>query len=342
LTLTASTGAISGTPSGPGTSNFTVQAADANSVKATKALTLTVVAPPAVSTTSLPNGTQNVAYSATLAATGGTVPYTWSITSGSLPTGLTLTPSTGAISGTPSGTGTSSFTVQVADANSLTATKSLSLTINTSSGGGIGLVQENAVQGSGVGSASVAFPAANTAGNLILAFVRMSTSTQTVTLKDSAGNTYIQAVAQVQTADGSQVHLFYAKNILGAAANTVTATFSSTNNHPWLAIYEYKGLNITNPLDQTASAQGSSTAASSGAAPTTTSANELVFGATGLPSSFTGTQTAGSGYAFLERDTTGSPAANESELVTATGSYTASFTLSASANWSALVATFKQ
>jgi hypothetical protein len=319
-----------------------VQAADANSVKATKALTLTVVAPPAVSTTSLPNGTQNVAYSATLAATGGTVPYTWSITSGSLPTGLTLTPSTGAISGTPSGTGTSSFTVQVADANSLTATKSLSLTINTSSGGGIGLVQENAVQGSGVGSASVAFPAANTAGNLILAFVRMSTSTQTVTLKDSAGNTYIQAVAQVQTADGSQVHLFYAKNILGAAANTVTATFSSTNNHPWLAIYEYKGLNITNPLDQTASAQGSSTAASSGAAPTTTSANELVFGATGLPSSFTGTQTAGSGYAFLERDTTGSPAANESELVTATGSYTASFTLSASANWSALVATFKQ
>jgi hypothetical protein len=342
LTLTASTGAISGTPSGTGTSSFTVQVADTNSLTATKPFTLTVVAPLTVTTASFTNGTQNVAYSATLAATGGTLPYTWSITSGSLPTGLTLTASTGAISGTPSGTGTSSFTVQVADANSLTATKSLSLTINTSSGGGIGLVQENAVQGSGVGSLSVAFSAANTSGNLILAFVRMSTTTQTVTLKDSAGNTYVQAVAQVQTSDGSEISLFYAKSILGAAANTVTATFSATNNHPWLAIYEYSGLSTTTPLDKTASAQGSSTAVSSGATATTTSANELVFAATGLPSSYTGTTTAGSGYALLEKNPTGSPAANESELATSTGTYTGTFTLSASANWSALVATFKQ
>jgi subtilisin family serine protease len=131
LTLTPSTGAISGTPSGTGTSNFTVQVADANSLTATKPLTLTVVAPPTVTTTSLPNGTQNAAYSATLAATGGTLPYTWSITSRTLPAGLTLTASTGAISGTPSGTGTSSFTVQVADANSLTGDK-----IAHSDGGG--------------------------------------------------------------------------------------------------------------------------------------------------------------------------------------------------------------
>jgi hypothetical protein len=207
---------------------------------------------------------------------------------------------------------------------------------------GIALVQENAVQGSGVGSLSVAFSAANTSGNLILAFVRMSTTTQTVTLKDSAGNTYVQAVAQVQTSDGSEISLFYAKSILGAAANTVTATFSATNNHPWLAIYEYSGLSTTTPLDKTASAQGSSTAVSSGATATTTSANELVFAATGLPSSYTGTTTAGSGYALLEKNPTGSPAANESELATSTGTYTGTFTLSASANWSALVATFKQ
>ena len=342
LTLTASTGAISGTPSGTGTSNFTVQVSDANSLKATKALTLTVVAPPTVSTASLPGGTQNLVYSAALAATGGTLPYTWSITSGTLPTGLTLTASTGAISGTPTGTGTSSFTVQVSDANSVTSSKSLSITIGATSGGGIGLVQANAVQGSSVASVSVAFPGANTVGNLILAFVRMSSATQTVTLKDSAGNTYIQAVAQVQTADGSQARLFYAKNISGAAANTITATFSASNNHPWMAIYEYSGLSTTSPLDQTASAQGNSAAPSSGATAVTTGTNELVFGAAGLPSSSTGTQTAGTGYVFLERDTAGSPAANESELVTATGAYTASFTLSGTANWSALVATFKQ
>jgi len=277
----------------------------------------------------------------TLTATGGTTPYTWSLSAGTLPAGLTLASSTGVISGTPTGTGTSNFTVQVTDANSLTATKAFSLTINTASGGGIGLVQENAIQGSGVGSVSVAFPTANTAGNLILAFVRMSSSTQTVTLSDSAGNTYIQAVAQVQNSDGSQVHLFYAKNTLGASANTVTATFSSTNNHPWLAIYEYKGLNTTNPLDQVASAQGSGSTPNSGATPTTTSGNELVFGAMGLAASYSGTQTVGSGFSFLEQDTASSPAANESMLVTSTGSYTATFTLSGSPNWSAIVATFK-
>jgi hypothetical protein len=341
LTLAPSTGVISGTPTGTGTSNFTVQVTDANSQTASQPLSLTVVVPPTVTTTSLPNGTQNAAYSATLTASGGTTPYTWSIFAGTLPAGLTLTSSTGVISGTPSGTGTTNFTVQVTDANSLTASQSLSITINTSSGGGIGLVQETAVEGSGVGSVSVAFPVSNTAGNLILAFVRMSTTSQTVTLSDTAGNAYVEAVAQVQDTDGSQVHLFYAMNIAGAAANTVTATFSSTNNHPWLAIYEFNGLSTTNPLDQTASAQANSTAPSSGATPTTTSANELVFAAMGLPANYSGTQTAGSGYTLLQNDTASSPAANESMLVTSTGSYTATFTLSGNADWSTIVATFK-
>ena len=87
----------------------------------------------------------------------------------------------------------------------------------------------------------------------------------------------------MQTADGSQVHLFYAKNIAGGA-NTVTAHFSASNGHPWLAIYEYSGLSTTSPLDQKASAQGNSTTPSTGATPITTSANELVFVGAGLPS----------------------------------------------------------
>jgi subtilisin family serine protease len=340
LTLASGTGVISGTPTGTGTSNFTVQVSDANSLTGTKALSLTVIAPPSVTTTSMPNGTQNAAYNSTLTATGGTTPYSWSIISGTLPTGLTLASGTGVISGTPTGTGTSNFTVQVSDANSLTGTKALSLTINSQSGGGIGLVQENAVQASGVTSVSVAFAAANTTGNLILAFVRMSSATQTVTLNDSAGNTYIEAVAQVQSSDGSQVHLFYAKGIFGVA-NTVTATFTSTNNHPWLAIYEYKGLNAANPLDQTAHAQGNSAAPNSGATATTTSANELVFAGMGLPSSYAGTQTAGSGFTILEQDAASSPAANESMLVSSTGPFAAAFSLTSSVNWSAIVATFK-
>ena len=56
-------------------------------------------APLAVATTYLPPGTAQTSYSAQLAATGGTKPYTWSISAGSLPAGLTLHPATGAITG---------------------------------------------------------------------------------------------------------------------------------------------------------------------------------------------------------------------------------------------------
>jgi len=130
--LTLSTaGAISGTPTTAATSSFTVQVKDAANATATKALSIVVGAaaqPPAVSTTSLSGGTVGTAYSATLAATGGKTPYTWSLATGTLPAGLTLS-TAGAISGTPTTTATSSFTVQVKDANNLTGTKALSIVV---------------------------------------------------------------------------------------------------------------------------------------------------------------------------------------------------------------------
>ena len=152
---------------------------------------------------------------------------------------------------------------------------------------------------------------------------------------DSAGNSYIDAVSQMQSSDGSQIHLFYAKNIVGGA-NTVTATFSSTNNHPWLAIYEIAGLSSTNPLDVTAHAQNNS--ASPAAPIATNTAPEFVFAATGLPASYTGTVTS---YKDLQ-DTGTSRAATESGQLNSPGTYAGSFTLSAPANWSAISAAFKQ
>ena len=83
----------------------------------------------AVSTSSLAGGTVGTAYSATLQASGGTAPYSWSISSGSLSAGLSLNASSGAISGTPTAAGTITFAAQVEDANSSTATKSLSIAI---------------------------------------------------------------------------------------------------------------------------------------------------------------------------------------------------------------------
>jgi hypothetical protein len=72
----------------------------------------------------------NVSYSATLQASGGATPYTWSISAGTLPAGLTLTGSTGVIAGTPTTQGTSNFTVKVKDKNAATATKALSIVVN--------------------------------------------------------------------------------------------------------------------------------------------------------------------------------------------------------------------
>jgi large repetitive protein len=83
-----------------------------------------------VTTTSLPAGTAGVPYSAKLTAKGGVRPYSWSISSGALPAGLTLHSATGAISGTPRAGGTTGFTVQVTDsaAPAATATAGLSIT----------------------------------------------------------------------------------------------------------------------------------------------------------------------------------------------------------------------
>jgi len=94
------------------------------------------VAPLAITTTTLPNGAVGTAYNQTLQATGGTPPVTWSITLGALPAGLTLTASTGAISGTPTGpAGTASFTVKATDSTTptaQTATQALSITVSSS------------------------------------------------------------------------------------------------------------------------------------------------------------------------------------------------------------------
>ncbi len=129
LTL-SSAGVIAGTPTVKGTFKFTVMLTDAAGKTATSALKITVVAPVAVSTTSLSAGKLTKAYSKTLGASAGTKPYTWSLASGALPPGIILTGSTGKLSGTPTTQGTFAFTVQVQDALGGVASQALAITIN--------------------------------------------------------------------------------------------------------------------------------------------------------------------------------------------------------------------
>lgn len=93
-------------------------------------LTLTINAAPSITSSSpLPGGTVGVVYSQTVASSGGTAPLAWSISSGSLPTGLTLNSSTGLISGTPTTAQTLSPTIRITDANGIIDSKALSITI---------------------------------------------------------------------------------------------------------------------------------------------------------------------------------------------------------------------
>jgi len=94
--------------------------------------------PLVISTTSLPSGQLGAAYSATLVATGGTPLLTWTITMGTLPAGLMLNASTGAITGTPTASVTNTpLTFQVQDSGSPAQTKSANLTLTISAAPGI-------------------------------------------------------------------------------------------------------------------------------------------------------------------------------------------------------------
>ncbi len=128
----SSAGVLSGTPTATGQFIFIAKITDATAQTATAPLQITVAAASLMITTAtLPNGEVGVAYSATLAATGGTLPYSWLLTSGTLPMGLFLDASTGAISGTPTQMVTNSpLTFKVTDSTSPTAqTQSATLTL---------------------------------------------------------------------------------------------------------------------------------------------------------------------------------------------------------------------
>ena len=112
LGLSTSSGAITGTTGAVGTFTFTVTATDNNGYTGSQSYTVSILSAPTVtlSPSSLPGGTTGTSYTQYLSASGGQGPHTFSVTSGSLPSGLSLSPG-GTLSGTPSTAGTYNFTV---------------------------------------------------------------------------------------------------------------------------------------------------------------------------------------------------------------------------------------
>lgn len=119
LSFDTASGNLSGTPTSPALSGktFTVRITDQLGSKVTRKFKIVVKKALNVSTTALATGTQGSFYKKTLLASGGKTPYSWSEVSGNLPGELTLNPSTGVITGTPSpsSVGSHDLTFKVTD-----------------------------------------------------------------------------------------------------------------------------------------------------------------------------------------------------------------------------------
>ncbi|WP_136526624.1 putative Ig domain-containing protein [Geomonas ferrireducens] len=141
LTLSPSTGTISGTPTQTGTFSFTVKVQDSTGAMTTRDLVVKVNPTLSISTNSLPSVESGVSYAQELVATGGTEPYVWSISgAGTLPPGLTLDGASGVIRGTVGGSGNYSFNIKVTDADGNFYTKLFTISVRAA-----GIVSGNLV-----------------------------------------------------------------------------------------------------------------------------------------------------------------------------------------------------
>jgi hypothetical protein len=128
ISLSAS-GLLLGTPTATGTFSFTVKVtSETPSQEAMRSYQLVVAAALSLTTTATPQGTRFVPYTTTLTAAGGVAPYLWTVVSGSLPAGLSLSPD-GMISGNPTTVGTANFSIRVVDSGGATVSRAFSIAI---------------------------------------------------------------------------------------------------------------------------------------------------------------------------------------------------------------------
>jgi uncharacterized repeat protein (TIGR01451 family) len=128
-TLNPSTGVITGTPNNTTSASFTIRATDANGCQGTRSYTITPACPAiTVNPATLPNGVAGFAYNQTLSGGSGTAPYTFAVTSGALPAGLSLNTTSGVISGTPVNGTAGTFTIRAMDNYGCTGTRSYTIT----------------------------------------------------------------------------------------------------------------------------------------------------------------------------------------------------------------------
>jgi hypothetical protein len=295
-----------------------------------------VSSPPTITTISPNSGSINGGTAVTITGTNFVAGATLTF-GGTAATNVTVVSSTSMTATTPAHAAGAVNVVVSESSGSATLTNGFTYTTTV----GIAFVQvASATPQSSQASVKVSYSKAQTAGDLNLVAVGWNDTSATVqSVMDSVGNSYTLAAGPLKGTALTQ-SIYYAKNIL-VGSNTVTVTFSQAAVFPDVRILEYKGLNTTAPLDVTAGASGTSgsnATVSSGSA-TTTSANELIFGAGMTNGSF-----GKAGASFKAELITPDGDIAEDEVVSAKGSYSATASLGAygSQKWIMQMVTLKQ
>jgi len=163
-----------------------------------------------------------------------------------------------------------------------------------------------------------------TSANLIVVCVTYWDTTGTVSsIADTAGNTYVKAIAHKKVNTNYSAEIWYAEDITGNANNITTVTFDESCGYPWISVSEYSGASDSYSLDDTSSATTGGTTHEAGNT-TASTADSVIVAAINM--SLGKTITVGAGYTAL--DTRTSYDAGEYKILTSTGDVNASFTTS--------------
>lgn len=264
ITIDLNSGLISGTTSSTGTFTLPITVTDNGGTQSTVNFQFTAFGSFTISTASLPQGFPGSSYSGTMQASGGQTPYQWSVTSGALPPGLTLSQA-GSLNGVPSTDGQYTATITATDAAGRTASKIFVIQIGPAGpvqitsailqDGSTGVQYSQALNASGGQSpytwsvsAGTLPPGLNLAGNVI-----QGTPTQGGTFAfalkatDAIGNASAKGFTITIASAGlvlssSQLTFSYVVNGVQPAAqpvnvsSSVSKTFTATSNSSWLSV----------------------------------------------------------------------------------------------------------
>jgi len=287
----------------------------------------------AVSTTGLSDGQVQVAYSAVLLASGGSTPYTWSV-SGNFPGGLNLDPAAGKITGVPLSTGSFSFTAKVTDHIGAAATATLTITVGTTPPPG--QLTLNSVQLVILNHPSAGpWPINATQGNLIVISWIFGPGDYVTSISDNKGNHYTLGPYTDYTSGAGVCGIAYAANATpGVTSISIASLIDSSFDD--MDVYDISGAS-SSPFDTYTLLSSQSSDTPLGPPITVNSSDGIVISNTGV---YSNTLTAvDAPFVFDPQDQNNGWA---HALVTSTGTYTPTWHISgASFEWSAISATFK-